>query len=145
MNNITHSQRYLPHELNTKYYAVLLYRTGVGVSFVCRRYEISKSSLLHWNKKFSDSKDSLVDKSHRPHAKHPNAHTDEELKWIQDYHKRNPHISICERYSKLRTYKGYSRHPGSLYRVFCRLGYSSAAPSTMRCTFLNGTSRESAR
>ena len=46
MNTITHSQRYLPHEINTKFYAVKLYRSGVGVSFVCRRYHISKSSLL---------------------------------------------------------------------------------------------------
>lgn len=34
MNTITYSQRYLPHELNTKFYTVKLYRTGVGVSFV---------------------------------------------------------------------------------------------------------------
>ena len=52
MNTITYSQRYLPHELNTKFFAVKLYRAGVGVSFVCRRYHISKSSLLRWNKKF---------------------------------------------------------------------------------------------
>ena len=132
MNTITHSQRYLPHELNTKYYAVKLYRTGVGVSFVCRRYKISKSSLLRWNKKFDDTKESLVDKSHRPLSKHPNAHTDEELKWIQNLYRRNPNISICEMYGKLRTNKGYSRHPGSLYRVYRRLGYSSAAPSTKK-------------
>ena len=132
MNTITHSQRYLPHELNTKYYAVKLYRSGVGVSFVCRRYKISKSSLLRWNKKFDGTKDSLTDKSHRPLTKHPNAHTEEELKWIRDYHRRNPHISICELYGKLRTDKGYSRHPGSLYRVFRRLGYTSVAPSTKK-------------
>lgn len=132
MNTITHSQRYLPHELNTKYYAVKLYRTGVGVSFVCRRYKISKSSLLRWNKKFDDTKESLVDKSHRPLSKHPNAHTDEELKWIQNLYRRNPNISICEMYGKLRTNKGYSRHPGSLYRVYRRLGYSSAAHSTKK-------------
>ncbi len=132
MNNITHSQRYLPHEINTKYYAVKLYRTGVGVSFVCRRYKISKSSLLRWNKKFDGTKDSLADASHRPLSRHPNAHTDEELKWIKDYHRRNPHISLCELYGKLRANKGYSRHPGSLYRVFRRLGYSSSAPSTKK-------------
>ena len=63
-------------------------------------------------------------------SKHPNAHTDEELKWIQDYHRRNPKISVCELYGKLRSNKGYSRHPGSLYRVYRRLGYSSSAPST---------------
>ncbi len=132
MNTITHSQRYLPHEFNTKFFAVKLYRTGVGVSFVCRRYHISKSSLMRWNKKFDGTKESLRDKSHRPHKKHPNSHTDEELKWIQDLHRRNPKISVCELYGKLRTNKGYSRHPGSLYRVYRRLGYSSHAPSTKK-------------
>ncbi len=132
MNTITHSQRYLPHEINTKYYAVKLYRTGVGVAFVCRRYKISKSSLMRWNKKFDGTKESLMDKSHRPHTPHPNSHTEEELKWIQDYHRRNPKISVCELYGKLRTNKGYSRHPGSLYRVYRRLGYSSYAPSTKK-------------
>ena len=132
MNTITHSQRYLPHEINTKFYAVKLYRSGVGVSFVCRRYHISKSSLLRWNKKFDGTKESLLDKSHRPLSKHPNAHTDEELKWIRDYHRRNPKISVCELYGKLRANKGYSRHPGSLYRIYRKLGYSSYAPSTKK-------------
>lgn len=132
MNTITHSQRYLPHEFTTKYHAVKLYRTGVGVAFVCRRYKISKSSLLRWNKKFDGTKESLYDKSHRPHTPHPNAHTEQEIKWIRDYHRRNPHISVCELYGKLRTAKGYSRHPGSLYRIYKKLGYSSAAPSTKK-------------
>lgn len=132
MNTITHSQRYLPHEINTKYYAVKLYRTGVGVAFVCRRYKISKSSLMRWNKKFDGTKASLMDKSHRPLTPHPNAHSDQELKWIQDYHRRNPKISVCELLGKLKTDKGYSRHPASLYRVYRRLGYSSYAPSTKK-------------
>ena len=131
MNTITHSQRYLPHELNTKYHAVKLYRSGVGVAFVTRRYHISKSSLLRWNKKFDGTRESLRDKSHRPIRKHPNSHTEQELKWIRDYHRRNPHISVCELFGKLRTAKGYSRHPGSLYRVFRKLGYSSS-PSPKR-------------
>ena len=122
MNRITHSQRYLPHEFTTKYYAVKLYRSGASVSFVCRRYKISKSSLLRWNKKYDGTKESLRDKSHRPLSQHPNAHTEQELKWIRDLHRRNPHISVCELYGKLRTQKGYRRHPGSLYRVFVRLG-----------------------
>lgn len=130
MNTITHSQRYLPHEIITRYHAVKLYRTGVGVAFVTRRYHISKSSLLRWNKKFDGTKASLADKSHRPHSQHPNAHTDQELKWIRDLHRRNPHISVCELYGKLRVTKGYSRHPGSLYRVYRRLGYSTKAVST---------------
>lgn len=28
MTNISHSQRYLPHDLNTKFYSVKLYRQG---------------------------------------------------------------------------------------------------------------------
>jgi len=130
MNSITHSQRYLPHEINTRFYAVKLYRTGVGVAFVCRRYKISKSSLMRWNKRFDGTKQSLMDKSHRPHHTHPNAHTAQELKWIRDCHRRNPHISVCELFGRLRTQKGYSRHPGSLYRIYRKLGYSSKSPST---------------
>ena len=132
MNTITHSQRYLPHKLQTKFYATKLYRSGCSISFVCRRYHISKSSLMRWNKKFDGTKESLVDKSHRPKSPHPNAHTEQEIKWIRDLHRRNPHISVCELYGKLRTEKGYSRHPGSLYRVFVRLGYSSKTPSTKK-------------
>lgn len=67
---------------------------------------------MRWNRKFYGSKESLRDKSHRPHSKHPNAHTDKELKWIQDYHRRNPKISVCELYGKLLSSKGYSRNPG---------------------------------
>ena len=132
MNTITYSQRYLPHKLDTKFHATKLYRSGYSVDFVCRRYHISKSSLMRWNKKFDGTKESLLDKSHRPKTSHPNAHTELELKWIRDLHRRNPHISVCELYGKLRTEKGYSRHPGSLYRVFVRLGYSSKAPSTKK-------------
>lgn len=123
MNSITHSQRYLPHEIQTRFHAVKLYRSGLGVSFVCRRYKISKSSLLRWNKRFDGTRESLLDKSHRPLTEHPRAHTQQELKWIQDYHRRNPQASVCELYGRLRSQKGYSRHPGSLYRVFVRLGF----------------------
>mgnify|MGYP001643939579 FL=1 len=65
MNNVTHSKRYLPHEFSTKYYAVKLYRSSHDISFVCRRYKISKASLMCWNRRFNGIKESLRDKSHR--------------------------------------------------------------------------------
>lgn len=130
MEIITHTQRYLPHTLDTRFYAVKLYQSGHSVAFVCRRYHISKSSLMRWNKSFDGTRDSLKDESHKPHSPHPNAHTDEEIKWIKDYHRRNPTISLCELYGKLRTEKGYSRHPGSLYRIFVKLGFRQACEST---------------
>ena len=83
MNTISQNIRYYSHDLNTKFYAVRLYSKGYPLSLVCRRYHISKSSLLRWMKKFDGTKDSLIDKSHRPLSKHPNAHTDEEIKWIK--------------------------------------------------------------
>ena len=57
MKSISH----YPHSLNTKYYAILLYRNGNPISFVCRRYKCSKASLMRWNKKFDGTKNSLLD------------------------------------------------------------------------------------
>lgn len=84
MNRIPHSGRYLPHTIDTRYYSVKLYRGGCSVNFVCRKYHISKASLMRWNKRFDGTKDSLRDKFHRPISPHPNAHTEMELKWIND-------------------------------------------------------------
>ena len=123
MTSISQTQRYIPHELNTKYYSVKLYRKGYPVSFVCRRYKISKSSLMRWNKKFDGTKESLIDKSHRPLSKHPNAHTDTEIKWIKNLIKRNPNISLCELYGKLRVNYGYSRHASSLFRLLRKMNF----------------------
>ncbi len=124
------NKRYLPHELTTKLKAVQLYRREKDISFVCRRYHISKASLMRWNKLYDGTKESLFPKSHKPHSIHPNAHSEQELTWIRNYHRRNPNISICELYGKLRQDKAYSRHPGSLYRVFVRLGYRKKVEST---------------
>lgn len=123
MTSISQTQRYIPHELNTKYYATKLYRNGYPISFVCRRYKISKSSLMRWNKKFDGTKESLIDKSHKPLSPHPNAHTELEIKWIKDFIRRNPHISMSELYGKLRTEKGYSRTAPSLFRILRKMGF----------------------
>ena len=126
----TKNKRYLPHEVSTREGAVKLYRQTKDIAFVCRRYHISKASLMRWNKQYDGQRSSLADRSHRPHRQHPNAHTEEELQWIKNYHRRNPNISVCELYGKLREEKAYSRHPGSLYRVFVRLGYRKKVEST---------------
>lgn len=123
MTSISQNQRYIPHELNTKYYATKLYRNSYPVSFVCRRYKISKSSLMRWNRKFDGTKESLIDKSHKPLTTHPNAHTELEIKWIKDLIRRNPNISMFELYGKLRTERGYSRTVPSLFRVLRKLGF----------------------
>lgn len=132
MDSIAHKQRYLQHEITTKIHAVQLYRQEKDVRFVCRRYHISKASLMRWNKKYDGTTESLVPKSHKPKTPHPRAHTSEEIKWIVDYHRRMPNISVGEMYGKLRRDKAYSRHPGSLYRVFVRLGFRKRVESTKK-------------
>lgn len=130
MNNYSTKRRYCPHQISTRIHAVNLYRNNRDIDYVCRKYKISKASLMRWNKRYDGTRESLEDKSHRPHSQHPNAHTEQELKWICDYHRRTPDISICELYGKLREFKGYTRHPGSLYRVFVRLGFRQKHEST---------------
>ena len=131
MNSITHNKRYCPHEITTKVNAVKIYRQTRDISFVCRRYHISKASLMRWNKRYDGTRESLENRSHRPKTPHPNSHTETELKWIKDLHRRNPNISVCEMYGKLLE-KGYKRHIGSLYRVFVRLGYRKKVESTKK-------------
>lgn len=126
------NKRYLPHTVSTKEGAVRLYRQTRDIDFVLRRYHISKASFMRWNKLYDGTRASLTPRSHRPHSQHPNAHTEEELSWIRNYHRRNPNISICELFGKLRQEKAYSRHPGSLYRVFVRLGYRKKVESTKK-------------
>ncbi len=123
MTSISHTQRYIPHDLSTKFYSVNLYRKGYPISFVCRRYKISKSFLMRWNKKFDGTKEALIDKSHKPISKHSNAHSDIEIKWIKNLIRRNPHISMSELYGKLRTEYGYSRHAASLFRLLRKMGF----------------------
>ena len=102
MKHYTTNKRYCPHEITTKLHSVQLYRQTGDISYVCRKYKISKASLMRWNKQYDGTKESLMPKSHRPHSPHPNAHTEQEIKWIKDYHRRNPNISLGELYGKLR-------------------------------------------
>ena len=72
MNIIAQNKRYLPHEIVTRVKSVEAYRQTKDWRYVCRKYKISKASLMRWNKAYNGSRESLADKSHRPHRQHPN-------------------------------------------------------------------------
>lgn len=113
-----------PHDLNTKYKACLTYiNTGCSVRHIIRIYHVSKASLMRWLKVFDGTKESLMNKSHRPRKRHPKSHTDEEIRTIIRYIRRNPGIGLNELYSKLRLKAAYTRHYVSLYRLLKRMGY----------------------
>ena len=128
MNNsitqkVENKKRYLPHEIKTRKYAVEMYRNCGDINYVCRKYHISRTSLWRWNKRYDGTIESIKDKSHKPHNKHPKAHTEEEIKWIKDLIRRNPHITLNEIWYKLKINKGYKRKPASLYRILRKIGY----------------------
>lgn len=121
---LTNNLRYLPHEIKTRLGAVQLLQSGTAsVEFVVRRYHVSRASLYRWLKRYDGSKQSLVSRSHKPLTPHPNAHTGEELKWIKNYMKRFPELTIAELWRKLKEKRNYQRSIGSLYRAMRRLGY----------------------
>ena len=115
------NKRYLPHEFNTKFYAVQMYLNCGDINYVCRKYHISRVSLWRWNKVYDGKIESITDKSHKPKSRHPNAHTNQEIRWIRNYVRRNPRITLCELWMKLKREKGYKRTITALYRVMRRL------------------------
>lgn len=135
MTSIPQNLRYLPHTLETRYHAVKTYRNGAPVAFICRRYKVSKASLMRWNKRFDGTKESLLDRSHRPLTPHKMAHTEQELTWIKHCIRRNPKATLIEIFYKLKTNKGYDRHPCSLFRILRKLEFFKA-PKAKQKTYV---------
>lgn len=96
MTSIAQNSRYLPHTLDARYHAVKTYRNGASVNFISRRYNVSKVSLMRWNKRFDGTKESLIDRSHKPKTKHPKSHTNDEITWIKNCIRRNPNASLIK-------------------------------------------------
>ena len=95
------------------------YTEKYGVSRANRKYNKSRSYIYFWKARWDGSVESLACRSRRPHS-HPNQHTQEELKFIQDMRRRNPTLGLIELWSRLQL-RGYTRRPESLYRVMRRL------------------------
>ena len=119
--NSKNTKRYLPHDIKTKEKAVKTYLNNGDIEYTCRKYHISRYSLWRWVKKYDGTRESLEDKSHKPKTRHPKSHTNQEIRWIRNYVRRNPRITLCELWMKLKREKGYKRTITALYRVMRRL------------------------
>ena len=93
------------------------------IEFVAKRYHCSFSSLFRWKRQYNGTLESLKPKFSRKNMLHPNRHTDEEIKHIQDLIRRNPNIGLNELYGKLRLNYAYTRHPMSLYNFLRKRGW----------------------
>ena len=61
-----------------------------GVSKAAIKYKTNRQYIYRWKRRYDGTIESLRDRSRRPHH-HPNQHTPEEIKLIQDMRRRNPH------------------------------------------------------
>ena len=112
MNSVTQNMKYRQ--------SLMRYAEKYGVSRASRKYNKSRSYIYFWKARYDGTLESLADRSRRPH-RHPNQHTEAELKLIRDMRRRNPELGMIELWHRLRK-RGYTRCPESLFRVMRKLG-----------------------
>ena len=105
-NKITQTARYRQ--------SLICYAQKQGVTKAAIRYHTNRQYIYRWLKGYDGTLHSLEDRSHRPHH-HPNQHTPEEIKLIEDMRRRNPNAGLVVFWVKLRQ-RGYTRSISGLYR-----------------------------
>ena len=94
-----------------------------GVGKASRRHNRARSYIYFWLARYDGSIESLACQSRRPH-RHPNQHTEQEIKLLRDMCRRNPTLGRVELWCRLRK-RGYSRSLSGLYRILCKLNLQS--------------------
>ena len=93
--------------------SLIKYSEKYGVTKAAIKYRVNRQYVYRWKKRYDGDIESLRDRSRRPHS-HPNQHTAEELKLINDMHRRNPHTGLVVFWVKLMQ-RGYKRSITGLY------------------------------
>ncbi len=81
--------------------SLMKYAERHGVKRAGRRYNKSRSYIYFWKARWDGTVESLACQSRRPH-RHPNQHTEAELKLIRDMRRRNPNLGMVELWHRLR-------------------------------------------
>lgn len=69
--------------------SLIKYAERYGVTKAAVKYKTNRQYIYRWKRRYDGSIESLRERSRRPHH-HPNQHTPEEIKLINDMRKRNP-------------------------------------------------------
>lgn len=101
------------------------YRHGVTKAAI--KFKMHRKTIYRWREKYDGTLQSLKDKSRRPH-RHPNQHTEQEIKLIKNYKNKNKDVGIIVLWLKLQK-AGYTRSVTGLYRAMQRIGIYKKAPS----------------
>lgn len=112
MKSVTQDMRYRQ--------SLMKYAEKYGVGQASRKYNKGRSYIYFWKARWDGSMESLTCQSRRPH-RHPNQHTEDEIKLIEDIRRRNPQLGMIELWHRLNK-RGYTRCPESLFRVMRRMG-----------------------
>ena len=107
--------------------SVVKYSYKHGVTKAAIKFKMHRKTIYRWREKYDGTAQSLKNKSRRPH-RHPNQHTEKEIKLIKDYKYKNKETGLVVLWVKLRG-AGYTRTITSLYRVMQRIGIYNKAPS----------------
>ena len=107
--------------------SLLKYADKHGVTKAAIKYKTNRQYIYRWRRRFDGSIESLRDRSRRPHH-HPNQHTPEEIKLINDMRKRNPNDGLVIFWVKLMR-RGYTRSIPGLYRFLRKQGIMAVHPA----------------
>lgn len=91
---------------------VLRYKNGETPKSLCNEYGIAERTFYRWVELYDGTRESLKNKSSRPHSPHPNEMTPEEVRLMIAIVTENPHISnreLAERIGTGRTPTSFSR------------------------------------
>ncbi len=107
--------------------SVVKYSYKYGVTKAAIKFKMHRKTIYRWREKYDGTAESLKNKSRRPH-RHPNQHTQEEIKLIKDYKYKNKDTGLVVLWVKLKR-AGYTRTVTSLYREMQRQGIYKKTPS----------------
>lgn len=89
---------------------------------MARKFKCTEQTLYRWKRRYDGTRESLQNKSSRPHTPHPNAHTKEEQEYIRKLFEEQPNISYAEALGVLRQKYAYSRTYYGFYRYVVKSG-----------------------
>jgi len=106
--------------------SLIKYSSKYGVTAAAIKYKTNRQYIYRWKRRFDGSIESLRDRSRRPHH-HPNQHTEDEIKLINDMRRRNPDAGLVVFWVKLMQ-RGYSRSIPGLYRFLLKRSLMAVKP-----------------
>ena len=114
------ARNYLPYNLETRLHSVRrVVESGWSAKKICSYYHVSRQSLWRWMARYDGSKDSLADRSHRPHSecgwKTPEK-TAYKIKCLANCRKRD-NLSSIDIWTRLNSLDGYEASYSTVLRI----------------------------